>query len=226
MTTRSADDAFLEVVAHELRTPVTSIYAAAYVLARDRLKADDRQAVAAALVVEAERLYRLIEDLVVYGRTSSADDVEQEPVRVSRVVLEVIEEERELVADHRIAFSGPRDVVAEAADTAMVRHVIRNLLDNAVSYAPVGGTVEVVVHETADEVVVRVLDDSPLGARGGERSLTLDPATHGPLAAQRAGAGLRLHVASRLATAMGGRTWARPGESHGSEFGFALPRTA
>lgn len=226
MTRRTPDDAFLEVVAHELRTPVTSIYAAAYVLARDRLEAEDRRAVAGALVVEVERLYRLIEDLVVYGRTASAGGVDQEPVLVSRVVLEVIEEERELVADHRIAFSGPRDVVAEAADPAMVRHVVRNLLDNAVSYAPAGGTVQVVVHQTADEVVVRVLDDSPLGGRDIERSLALDGGRRVPLAAQRAGAGLRLHVASRLASAMGGRTWARPSDGHGSEFGFALPRTA
>jgi len=225
MTTRSPDDAFLDVVAHELRTPVTSIYAAAYVLARDRLETDDRRAVAAALVVEVERLYRLIEDLVVYGRAASA--VEQEPVLVSRVVLEVIDQERELVSDHRIAFSGPKDAVADAADPAMVRHVVRNLLDNAVSYAPAGGTVQVVVHLTPDEVVVRVLDDSPLNGRDGvEPSLVLDSAKRGPLAAQRAGAGLRLHVASRLASAMGGRTWARPGDSHGSEFGFALPRTA
>jgi K+-sensing histidine kinase KdpD len=226
-TSRTPDDAFLEVVAHELRTPVTSIYAAAYVLARDRLEAEDRRAVAGALVVEVERLYRLIEDLVVYGRTASAGGADQEPVLVSRVVLEVIEEERDLVSDHRIAFSGPRDVVAEAADTAMVRHVVRNLLDNAVSYAPAGGTVQVVVHQTADEVVVRVLDDSPLGGRDSiDRSLDLDGAARGPLAAQRAGAGLRLHVASRLASAMGGRTWARPGDRNGSEFGFALPRTA
>ena len=225
MTTRSPDDAFLDVVAHELRTPVTSIYAAAYVLARDRLETDDRRAVAAALVVEVERLYRLIEDLVVYGRAASA--VEQEPVLVRRVVLEVIDQERELVSDHRIAFSGPKDAVADAADPAMVRHVVRNLLDNAVSYAPAGGTVQVVVHLTPDEVVVRVLDDSPLNGRDGvEPSLVLDSAKRGPLAAQRAGAGLRLHVASRLASAMGGRTWARPGDSHGSEFGFALPRTA
>ena len=109
---------------------------------------------------------------------ASAGSVEQEPVLVSRVVLEVIEQERELVSDHRIAFSGPKDAVADAADTAMVRHVIRNLLDNAVSYAPAGGTVQVVVQQTPDEVVVRVLDDSPLNGRDGvEPSLALDGAT-------------------------------------------------
>jgi signal transduction histidine kinase len=84
-----------------------------------------------------------------------------------------------------------------------------------------------VVHQTADEVVVRVLDDSPLDGRGdGERSIALEGTQRGSLAAQRAGAGLGLHVASRLATAMGGRTWAGSREGKGSEFGFALPRTA
>jgi two-component system sensor histidine kinase KdpD len=227
MTRRSPDDAFLEVVAHELRTPVTTIYAAAYVLARDRLGDDDRTMIAGDLVHEVERLYRLVEDLLVYGRASSPEGVEHEPVLVSRVVLEVIEQERTLVSDHRIAFSGPRDAVAEGADPTMVRHIVRNLLDNAIRYAPLGGTVEVVVHVTVDEVVVRVLDGSRHeGSVNDDSALAIHPRDRPRTAAQRAGAGLRLHVASRLATAMGGRTWAGPRDGAGAEFGFALPRSA
>ncbi len=226
MTSHSPDDAFLDVVAHELRTPVTSIYAAAYVLARDRLQARDRRVVATDLLIEIERLYRLIEDLVAYGRIASPDVVDREPVLVSRVVLEVIDEERQLVSGHRIAFTGRRDAVAEAADRALVRHVVRSLIDNAVRYAPSGGTVQVIVDETADEVVVRVLDDSSLVVGGVDRALDLQGSDRRALAAQRAGGGLRLHVADRLATAMGGRTWAEPRDGDGSEFGFALPRTA
>lgn len=227
MTRRSPDDAFLEVVAHELRTPVTTIYAAAYVLARDRLGDDDRTMIAGDLVHEVERLYRLVEDLLVYGRASSPEGVEHEPVLVSRVVLEVIEQERTLVSDHRIAFSGPRDAVAEGADPTMVRHIVRNLLDNAIRYAPLGGTVEVVVHVTVDEVVVRVLDGSRHeGSVDDDSALAIHPRDRPRTAAQRAGAGLRLHVASRLATAMGGRTWAGPRDGAGAEFGFALPRSA
>lgn len=225
MKSRSADDAFLEVIAHELRTPVTTIYAAAYVLADDRLGPDDRRTLAADLVGEAERLYRLVEDLLVFGRASSEIGVEHEPVRVSRIVLEVIDQERHLLSGHRIAFTGPRDIVAESADQTLVRHVVRNLLDNAVRYAPAGGTVDVVVQETADEVLVRVLDGSRHDdVTAGETALEISSSPHS--AAQRAGAGLRLHVASRLATAMGGRTWAGPRDGVGSEFGFALPRTA
>ena len=226
MTRRSPDDAFLDVVAHELRTPVTTIYAAAYVLAGDHLGEDARTTIAADLVHEVEALYRLVEDLLVYGRATSSDTVEHEPVLVSRVVLEVIEQERVLVSDHRIAFSGPRDAVAEAADPAMVRHVVRNLLDNAIRYAPIGGTVEVIVNQTADEVVVRVLDGSRQEGSADDRALAIHPRDRPRTAAQRSGAGLRLHVASRLATAMGGRTWAGPRDGNGAEFGFALPRSA
>ena len=143
MTSPLPDDAFLDVVAHELRTPVTSIYAAAFVLARDRLEAEDRKLVATDLLLEIERLYRLIEDLVAYGRVATPDLVDHEPVLISRVVLEVIDEERQLVSDHRIAFTGPRDAVAEDADRSLVRHVVRSLIDNAVRYAPKGGTVQV-----------------------------------------------------------------------------------
>jgi K+-sensing histidine kinase KdpD len=226
MTSRSPDDAFLDVVAHELRTPVTSIYAAAYVLVRDRLDADGRKVVAMDLLVEVERLYRLIEDLVAYGRLTSPETVEREPVLVSRVVLDVIDEERQLVADHPIAFSGSRDALAESADVELVRHVVRSLIDNAVRYAPRGGLVQVVIDETADEIVVRVLDDSPLVKGDVDRALVLRGSANSLTAAQRSGAGLRLHVADRLANAMGGRTWAEPRDGDKSEFGFALPRTA
>ena len=74
--------------------------------------------------------------------------------------------------------------------------------------------------------MVRVLDDSALVVGGVDRALSLQGSDGRGLAAQRAGGGLRLHVADRLATAMGGRTWAGSRDGDGSEFGFALPRTA
>ena len=224
MSDRSADDAFLDVVAHELRTPVTTIYAAAYVLAADRLGPGAREALAADLVAESERLYRLVEDLLIFGKATSQIGVDHEPVLFSRIVLDVIEQEQQLLAGHRIVFTGPRDGVAASADEVLVRQVVRDLLDNAVRYTPPGGRVDVVIHETADEVVVRILDGSrhePTDA--AERALEITPDRNS--AARRAGAGLRLHIAGRLATAMGGRTWAGPRDGAGTEFGFALPRS-
>ena len=225
MGARTPDDSFLEVIAHELRTPVTTIYAAAYVLAADRLERGARQALAADLVAELERLYRLVEDLLVFGQAISAIGSAHEPVLLSRVVLEVIDQERLLLGGHRIVFTGPRDAVAGSADETLVRHVVRNLLDNAIRYTPLGGRVDVVIHQTADEVMVRVLDGSRHGPSAAAKT-ALEITTDRSSAARRAGAGLRLHVAGRLATAMGGRTWARPRNGAGSEFGFALPRSA
>ena len=218
MTRRSPDDAFLDVVPRAAH-------------ARDddlcrRLRAGRRPlartpgpTIAADLVHEVEALYRLVEDLVVFGRATSPDTVEHEPVLVSRVVLEVIEQERVLVSDHRIAFSGPRDAVAGAADPTMVRHVVRNLLDNAIRYAPSGGTVEVVVHQTADEVVVRVLD-------GSRHEGTADdderwPSTHGTGRARPRSAPAR--VSACMSPAASRRRW---GAGRGPDRGTVPARSS
>jgi K+-sensing histidine kinase KdpD len=220
------DDPFLEVVAHELRTPVTTIYAASAVIAANHLGPVERRAVARDLAAEAERLYRLVEDLLVLGRADRARLwVDQDPIPVSRVVRAVIQREHRLLEGHEIAFSGPSDVVAEG-DEGLIRHVLRNLLDNAVRYAPPRGLIEVVVAETASEIVVRVLDDgSHARADGTVTAFEIAP-DQPATTAQRAGAGLGLYVAGRLVEAMDGRTWAGSRDHRGTEFGFSLPRQA
>src|SRR4029078_9493647 len=57
--------AFLDILSHELRTPVTTIYGGAQMLAQPWLKTDRRQALAEDVSLEADRLYRLVEDLVI-----------------------------------------------------------------------------------------------------------------------------------------------------------------
>src|SRR4029078_8931070 len=57
--------AFLDILSHELRTPVTTIYGGAQMLAKRGLKSDRRQALAEDVSLEADRLYRLVEDLVI-----------------------------------------------------------------------------------------------------------------------------------------------------------------
>ncbi len=179
------------------------------------------------LMAEAGRLYRLIEGLLLLeeaSRTKLAPD--REPVDVSRLVRDLIGRERPLLADHRVVFTGLADVVVGSADATFIQHAVRNLLENAVRYAPSGGPIEVIVVETEDEVVVRVVD-------GGDHAGTERPVdafaingAHQTTTAQRAGAGLGLMVVERLVTAMGGRTFAGGRPGRGSAFGFALPRSA
>src|SRR5580765_4007253 len=57
--------AFLDILSHELRTPVTTIYGGAQLLAKRELTSDRRLALAEDVKAEADRLYRLVEDLVI-----------------------------------------------------------------------------------------------------------------------------------------------------------------
>src|SRR5258705_809667 len=217
--------AFLDILSHELRTPVTTIYGGAQLLANRELKADRRRAVAEDVRVEADRLYRLVEDLVILVN-SEGDGIRPvgEPVAVGRLVSAAIERE---VAHHpgvKIALLGASDATADGADEEMVAHVIRNLLDNAIRYGARKGPIEVVVEVTAQEVAVRINDqgvaperlDQPFGL-SVHRQVT---------AAARAGAWIGLYVADRLVRAMGGRMWAARADGKGAQFGFALARSS
>jgi K+-sensing histidine kinase KdpD len=219
-------DAFNGIISHELRTPITSIYGGAKLLARrDReLQADTRRELTEDLEAEADRLYRLVEDLLVLSR-SERDTIERadDPVVVQRIVERVVRSEQErwpqikLIAETGVASTA-------RGDETYVEQVMRNLLSNAAKYSPPGSTVRAVVDETAEGVRVRVLDDGP-GIDASETARLFElyyrsPATAGKIG----GAGIGLFVCRALVEAMGGRIWAAPRPEGGAEFGFTLAR--
>ncbi len=216
-------EAFLDILSHELRTPVTTIYAGAEILATRELSVEHRRALAADVRSEADRLYLLIEDLMILAR-SERDEIRPlgEPVAVHHLVVAAIEREVARHPECRILLLGANDASAGEADEGMVTHVIRNLLDNAVRYGGQTGPIEVLIDVTSAEVIVRVIDrgrqpEDPARALG---SGTIAAVT----AAGRAGAGIGLYVAERLVKAMRGRMWSGKSDAHGNEFGFALAR--
>jgi signal transduction histidine kinase len=216
-------EAFLGVLSHELRTPVTTIYGGAQILATRDLPDSRRRALAADVGTEAERLYRIVEDLVALLRTERGDlRPAREPVAVGRLIATAVEYELGRNPRLRIRYLGASDAAAEEADEALLGHIVRNLLDNAIRYTAEGATIEVVVDIEGDEVVVRFLDQGPEPGDADRRD-HIDPAD---TRAGLSGGGLGLFAAARLLQAMNGRSWARPRPGGGAEFGFALRRSA
>jgi signal transduction histidine kinase len=223
---RAQREAFLGILSHELRTPITTIYAGSKVLAREEpLHSTARHELAADISAEAERLFRLVEDLLVMTRVERGVlHLANEPVLLQRVLAGAIRLEAARWPTTRIQMTGPADLPAIAGDATYVEQVIRNLLSNAAKYSPRDARIEVRLEDAGDEVVVRVLDRG----RGFQSDETDDlfelfyrsPAT----AAQASGAGIGLFVCRHLITAMGGRIWAHGRPGGGAEFGFALQR--
>ena len=216
-------EAFLGVLSHELRTPVTTIYGGAQLLATRDLSESRRRALAADVGTEAERLYRIVEDLVALLRSERGDlRPAREPVAIGRLIATAVQNELGRKPGLRIIYSGASDAATEEADEGLLGHVVRNLLDNAIRYTADGEPIEIIVDIEGDEVVVRVLDRGPEPG-AAERDNQLDPAG---TPAGLSGGGLGLFVAARLIQAMDGRSWARPRPGGGAEFGFALHRSA
>jgi signal transduction histidine kinase len=220
-------EAFLGLLSHELRTPVTSIYAAATVLGRpDRgLSEEVRADILSDIVAESDRLYRLVEDLLVLARFDEGLDLVREPSLLQRVVPNVIASEAPRWPRTGLQVEVARDLPAVTGDETSIQQVIRNLVSNAAKYGPPGEPVDIVVDAPdRDGVQVRVLDRGP-GISGPEMEAVFTPFYRSPATARTAGgAGIGLFVCRRLVEAMSGRIWARPREGGGSEFGFWLPR--
>lgn len=215
-------ETFLGVLSHELRTPITTIYGGAQILATRQLTDARRRTLAEDVSIEAERLYRIVEDLVAMLRSERGllRSV-REPVAVAQLVVAAIIRERTLNPGARIEYRGVSDAAVDEADEVLVGHVVRNLLDNAIRHSPDSAPIEVIVDCSADEVAVRMLDQGPRLNAPDQHSATESPATRTGLA----GGGLGLFVAARLVQTMDGRSWAKPGPRGGAEFGFALPRS-
>ncbi len=219
----TARDRFLEILSHELRTPVTAIYGGTKVLGRRNLAPAQRQELIDDIGEEADRLYRLVEDLIVLARAErGALDISLEPVRLERVVERVLASfrARSAALEFRLAVDGFAPPVK--ADETYVEQLLRNLLSNAVKYGAGGGVVEVRIEHSDTESSVRVLDRG-VGIDPAETARLFEIDYRSPMSEVLAyGSGIGLFVSRWLVRAMGGRIWAEVRPGGGSEFGFAL----
>jgi PAS domain S-box-containing protein len=218
-------ETFIGVLSHELRTPVTTIFGGAKLLARSTSTLDEEttRGIFRDIHDEAERLQRLVEDVVALNRFGDeAGDVGAEPVLLQRLIPRVVGSEEGRWPGVTFVMDVAPGLPTVTADPTYVEQVVRNLLSNAAKYGGAGSTVTVAAEAGDDEVLVRVLDDGP-GFPPDETTRLFELFYRSPgTAGAASGAGIGLFVCARLISAMGGRIWASPRDEGGAEFGFAL----
>jgi signal transduction histidine kinase len=223
---RAQRDAFLGILSHELRTPITTIYGLSKMLRRrlESLAPDVRDQAIGDVEAEADRLYRLVEDLLVLSRAERGRvEIESDPIVLPHILRRAIDGEAARWPTRRFALDAERHVPLVLGEETYVEQVVRNLLTNAAKYSAVEAPVTVRVEPAQGEVVVRVLDEG-IGIPPEDTEHVFDLFYRTRDAARQApGAGIGLFVCRQLVEAMGGRIWARPREEGGTEVGFALP---
>ncbi|HET7701828.1 MAG TPA: ATP-binding protein [Candidatus Limnocylindrales bacterium] len=222
-------DAFVGVISHELRTPITTIYGMSNVL-REHAGSMSSVVVAerlADIADESDRLRRLTEDLLVLSRAEGGQlVVALEPVIVGHIVRRALESEAAHATGHDFHLEAEPDLPLANGEDTYIGQVVRNLLGNAAKYSPPGSAVRVTMTAEDDGVAVRVIDEGPgLGDQAPEQ--LFEVFYRAPEAIrEQAGAGIGLFVCRELISAMHGRIWATkapPPAAHGAEFGFWLP---
>ncbi|AKV02130.1 Sensor histidine kinase [Labilithrix luteola] len=216
-------DEFLSIAAHELKTPVTVQKVAAQSLLREgtdermrsRLEAINRG---------ADRIHRIVQDMLDVSQIQLGEIA----LHVSRLnlpglVRRFIDDFARQKSSHRFVVTAPATLVIDA-DGERVEQVLRNLLENATTYAPAGSTIEVTVEPQGPFGIVSVLDHGAGIAREKQsRIFERFYRAHAQSPLDRGGLGIGLFVSRELVHKHGGHMWFRSEPEHGSSFSFSLP---
>jgi two-component system sensor histidine kinase KdpD len=213
--------AVLRAVSHDLRTPLMAILTSASALAREDLDLDreDRNELAATILGEAERLDRLVANLLDLSRLQAgAARPERDVWPLDDLVLQALDEVGG--AGERVQVSFPDETPLVRADAHQVERALVNMIENALKYSPPSEPVHVQVSTSGGEALVRVVDHGP-GIRPADRERIFDAFYRAADGGVR-GAGLGLAIARGFAEANGGRLWAESRAGQGATFVLSL----
>lgn len=134
---------FTADAAHELRTPLAAIATQAQVATRAR-DAAERDHALAQLAASARRASHLVEQLLTLARLDPASQPAMSEVQLDMLAAEVCADHGAAALDKQITLElDAPDAVSVTANEAMLRSLLRNLIDNAVRYTPAGGKIGV-----------------------------------------------------------------------------------
>ncbi len=218
---------FVSAVSHEFRTPLTSMRHLTELL-RDNLVRDEprRRQYYDVLARETERLHRLVESLLDFGRMEAgAHEYRFELLDSAAFIEGVVEEFRAELRDARVVeVAGNGHVPRIRVDREALGRAVWNLLDNAVKYSPSGSLVRVELAATGENVTIRVIDRGP-GIADAEKKEIFRKFARG--AASRAsgikGTGIGLAMVQHIVAAHGGRIGLESEPGRGSTFTIVLP---
>jgi signal transduction histidine kinase len=220
--------AFLGLLQHETRTPLTGILGAADLLLEDEeMDAVGRQQLVRTIRRSALRLHDLLIKVVTLAELKSgARTFTVSPLDVRTAIRDALAKVVSQAAEKEVALETPRLEAGSAlVDGAAVRTAFHTILDNAIRVSPPGGTVVVDVSREADVVRVAVTDRGP-GISPDFLPRVFDEFTTTDLAHHHDGAGLSLAIARRIIEALGGRIGVESRPGSGSTFTVDLPFAA
>ncbi len=213
---------FINIAAHELRTPIQPILSLAQILS-NKMKDTAHLELLEVIIKNARRLQKLTEDILDITKIESQSlTLHKEKFDINKKILNVIKDVEKQVFDSnklKILFTEPKEAIFVDADKARIYQVIANLLNNAIKFTK-EGAISVSTEKKDTQAIVTIKDT-------GEG---IDPQISPQLFSKFAsksfqGTGLGLFISKSIIEAHGGKIW---GENNfngekGATFCFTLP---
>ena len=212
----------LSSVSHDLRTPLAAITGAATTLRDQAVDEVTRRELVEAICEEAERMERLVGNLLDMTRLASgAVSARREWIPVEELVGAALSRTEGRLVRHHVRTEIPGGSVLVSVDPILVEQLLVNLLENAARHTPPGTEVLVRAEGGPGGLVIEVADRGPGVAPGEEKEIFERFHRGGRVTGQ--GAGLGLAIARAIAEVHGGTLRAANRPEGGASFRFVLP---
>ena len=212
-------------ISHELRSPLTTILGNLSLLRRaKKLPPEEQQEMLDEMYSEAERMHRLISDLLLLSQADSGLSINRAPVELDTLLLEAYRMARRRVGDRLQIQLLHEDRAVVLGDADRLRQVLDNLINNAIRYTPAGGRIDLSLECRGEEAVITVADTGQ-GIASDDLPHIFDRFYRADKARTRAegGTGLGLSIVKWIVDAHHGRIEVESAQGEGSAFHIILP---
>ncbi len=214
--------ALLDSLAHDIKTPLTSIKAAVTSLLGTA--ADTDHELLTIINEEADRLNQLAAEVIAMARVEAGKlHLEKRPVKAAELIEGALVELAAARGRQAVAVRIAAGLPPAECDPEFVQQVIKQLIENALKYSPEGAPVTVSAERKGAKIVFGVTDRGP-GIDEDERARIFDKFFRGRRHRfETKGTGMGLAIAKGIVEAHGEKIWVESEPEHGSVFYFSLP---
>ena len=219
----------VSMVAHELRSPLTSISGFSELLLDEGITKEQSEEYAAIILKESNRLSELINKFLDISKIEAGkSQVKKAPVQLREVLEKVLDvnlhqaERKNIAVSVRVSNNLPQVL----ADRDMIEQVILNIFSNAIKYSPENSAVEIRIREVDGEIVTEI-EDNGYGISEDSLPRIFDKfyrASDTEAVREISGTGLGLALVKEIVELHGGRVTVKSTLGKGSTFGFVLPK--
>ncbi len=222
MQTEQMRSSLLSAVSHDLRTPLASITGAASLLRAqgDRLPIDTQQELLESISEEAERLSRLVGNLLDMTRLESGVELRRDLYPLEEIVGSALQRMDKQLAGRTVTLQLPDQLPMVFVDDVLLGQVLWNLLENAVKYTPADTPLEIGAFEQDNAIILEIRDRGP-GVPAGEEERIFEKFYRATSKGVR-GAGLGLPICRAVIEAHQGTILALPRPGGGTVFQIRL----